>query len=362
MDRKPYHGGNLWKAAEKYNITPQEFIDFSANINPLGPTSKAIEAVKNSLESIKYYPEPEAEKLRLVLAKYLEVPVDSILLGNGAAELIYMLGRYYDSKRIILLSPCFSEYGEGSILSPFKYIYLDSNDDYKINVDNLIAEIKKDDIIYIGNPNNPTAVLTPYENIMKIYKRCDDVGAVLIVDEAFIDFLDNEKEYTLRYEAVKKANLIVLGSLTKFFAVPGLRLGYLITSKENISNFNKLLPTWRINVLAQAAGIASLQDEVYIRKTKKYIGRERRFLFENLRKIKGLKCYNSNVNFILINSSETGKNVELLQDFLGSKGILVRRCDTYKNLNSFYFRIAVKSHKDNIKLLELLKKFFTIIY
>jgi threonine-phosphate decarboxylase len=221
------------------------------------------------------------------------------------------------------------------------------------------AELKKDDILYIGNPNNPTAVLTPFESIMKIYDRCCEVGAVLIIDEAFIDFLDDEREYTLRFEAVKRNNLIVLGSLTKFFAVPGLRLGYMAASKDNIIKFKKLLPTWRINSLAQIAGLASLKDKTYIGKTREYVKKERKFLIEQLEKINGLKYYDSKVNFILINCRETGKDINSLQNFLGSKGVLIRRCDTYWNLDLYYFRIAVKTRQDNQKLSELLKQFFT---
>jgi len=368
MEHKPYHGGNLWEAAQKFGIKPQDFIDFSANINPLGPSPKAIQKIKSNLEMIRHYPQPGAEELKSELAGYLGIPEENLLLGNGAAELIYMLGRHFDSRRIVLAAPCFSEYGEGSLKSEFKYIDLGAEDGFAIKANAFMPEIKPGDVVYIGNPNNPTATLTPPDELLRIFEECQKKGATLVVDEAFIDFVDEEEKYTLRHEAckqpedccVKNSGLIVLGSLTKFFALPGLRLGYLVSSAENIKFFEKLLPTWRINSLAQVAGVASLNDQEYIQRTKINNKKEREFLLDGLQKINGIKPYRSHANFILVNCKETGRDIHQIQNYLGLQGILIRRCDTYRNLDEYYLRLAVRLRGDNERLLELLERYLGV--
>jgi threonine-phosphate decarboxylase len=351
---RPVHGGNVWAASKKWGIDPGNFLDYSANINPLGPSLKAVQAIKDNLGSLEHYPEPTGEALSEVLSKFLGVSTENLVLGNGGAELIYLVGRMFYKKRIMLLAPTFSEYGEGIEGAIYIRINLKADEGFKLPTSAIIAEVQEDDLIFIGNPNNPTGNIFPRGELLKVIKIAEEKKAVVIIDEAFIDFLDDDHFYSVRHDVEKYKNLIVVGSLTKFFALPSLRLGYAVAAKDTAKRMETLLPTWRINTFALKAGEASLKDVEYIKKTRSFIKRD--FLTQELVKIDGLKVYPSVANFILIDAQEVGITSKELQEKLGPKGILIRKCDSYYNLSPYYFRIAVRKREENIRLLNALKK------
>ncbi|KUO49761.1 MAG: hypothetical protein APF76_00505 [Desulfitibacter sp. BRH_c19] len=352
---KPVHGGNVWAASQRWGIAPENFLDFSANINLLGPSPKAIEVIQDSLGVLSHYPEPTGESFKICLSKFFNINSENIVLGNGGAELIYLVGRIFYKKRILLLAPTFSEYGEGIENPNIIYIGLDSKDSFMLPTNEIIHNMEKNDLIFIGNPNNPTGGIFPKEEIKKILETAVEKSAVVIIDEAFIDFLGDES-YSVRYWVNDYPNLIVVGSLTKFFAIPSLRLGYAIAARDTALRMEYLLPTWRINTFALKAGEASINDKEYIQKTLNFVKEEREFLTKGLTSIKGLKVYPGAANYILVDGESLGLTSGELQERLGPYGILIRKCASYYNLSPYYFRLGVKKREENIKLLETLKK------
>ncbi len=353
--KKPVHGGNVWAASQRWGIAPEKFLDYSANINPLGPSPKGIEAIKENLDSLRHYPEPTGDSFKETLGGFLSVTKDNLVLGNGGAELIYLVGRMFYKGRIILLAPTFSEYGEGIENPNIIKVNLKAEEKFQLPTDEILNKMQEDDLIFIGNPNNPTGNIFPREELLKIIKKAQTLKATVVIDEAFIDFLGDDS-YSVRYWVEDYSSLIVVGSLTKFFAIPALRLGYAVAAKETIKRMENLLPTWRINTFALKVGEASLKDNDYIKRTLDLIKVEREFLTNSLNEISGLKVYPSVANYILIDGQETGITSEELQERLGPEGILIRKCSSYCNLSSYYFRIAVRNRDENIKLLYAIKK------
>lgn len=352
---KPAHGGNVWAASQKWGIPPEEFLDYSANINPLGPSPKAIKAIQDNIGLLSHYPEPTGESFKVCLGRFFNMPVANMVLGNGGAELIYLAGRMFYKKRILLLAPTFSEYGEGIENPNIIRIGLQPEDAFMLPTEEIIHTMERDDLIFIGNPNNPTGTIFPKKELKKILEAALDKKAYVVVDEAFIDFLGDDS-YSVRYWVEDYKNLIVVGSLTKFFAIPSLRLGYAVVAEETARKMEYLLPTWRVNTFALLAGEASINDEEYMQKTLTFVKEEREFLASQLRLFKGLKVYSGAANYILVNGEGFGLTSEELQERLGPYGILIRKCTSFFNLSPYYFRLAVRKREENIRLLETLKK------
>lgn len=352
---KPGHGGNVWAASQKWGIPPEGFLDYSANINPLGPSPKAIKAIQENIGLLSHYPEPAGESFKACLGSFFNMPARNLVLGNGGAELIYLAGRMFYKNRVMLLAPSFSEYGEGIENPKIIRIGLQPEDRFMLPTEEIIHNMKRDDLLFIGNPNNPTGTISPREDIKKILDAASDKKAYVIVDEAFIDFLGDDS-YSVRYWVEDYKNLIVAGSLTKFFAIPSLRLGYAAAAEETARKMEYLLPTWRVNTFALKAGEASIKDEEYMEKTLTLVKNEREFLADQLRLIKGLKVYPGVANYILVDGESLALTSEELQERLGPYGILIRKCTSFFNLSPYYFRLAVRKREENIRLIETLKK------
>jgi len=353
-EAKNAHGGNVWVAAKKWKIHPDKFLDYSANINPLGMSIRGINAIKDNMGMLTHYPEPSGEGFKNSLSKYLHIQPENLVLGNGGSELIYLVGRMYYQNRILLLAPTFSEYGEGIGQPYIKQVNLDPEVGFKLPTKEIIEEMRESDLIFIGNPNNPTGNLFSWKELKQIILAAGDVKAVVVIDEAFIDFAGDE--HSCRYLVADHKNLVVLGSLTKFFAMPSLRLGYAVSAAENVKKMEQLLPPWRINTMALAVGEASIKHQEYIDESLVTVKKERDFLSEELRKIKGLKVYSSVSNFILIDALNTGFTANEIQEKIGPKGILIRECNNFGNLSPYYFRAAVKTRSENEKFLSILSR------
>jgi len=349
------HGGNVWAASQKWGIPPEQFLDYSANINPLGPSRKATKALQESMNLLSHYPEPTGESFKACLGNFLKMTTRNIVLGNGGAELIYLVGRMFYKNRIILLAPTFSEYGEGIENPHIIRIALRSKDGFILPTEEIIHAMQGEDLIFIGNPNNPTGTIFSKEEIKKILEAALQKNAYVVIDEAFIDFLGDDS-YSVRYWVDEYKNLIVVGSLTKFFAIPSLRLGYAVASEETAYKMEYLLPTWRVNTFALKAGEVSINDEEYIEKTLDLVKEEREFLVNQLALIKGLKVYPGMANYILVDGEDIGLTSEELQEKLGPYGILIRKCTSFFNLSPYYFRLGVRKREENLRFIDTLRK------
>lgn len=351
---KPVHGGDVWTAAQRWGMDLDEILDFSANINPLGPSPLALQAIVENIPRLTHYPEPCGESCRLALAEYLKVDEANVVLGNGGSELIYLLGRMFYKKRLVLLAPCFSEYGEGLENPHIVRIPLDAGSGFALPWPGIMEALEPGDLIFVGNPNNPTGNLFDPRQLLELAAYVRDLEGTMVVDEAFLDFTG--RELSLTQEVEDNPHLIVVGSLTKFFAIPGLRLGYAVACKEHIQRIEFLLPTWRINTLAIAAGRASLADRIYIENTVSLMRQERRFLMEQLQELDFLQAFPGASNFLLINAEKSGLTAAQWAEHLRRYGILIRDCSNFANLSPYYFRIAVKNRHHNLRLIEALKR------
>ncbi|GAB6169534.1 threonine-phosphate decarboxylase CobD [Clostridium carnis] len=349
------HGGNVKEISRKYGINPKEIIDFSANINPLGISDLVKNAMIDAIDKIEKYPDITYYDLKNSIAKYENIDSENLVLGNGAAEIIFNIVRALKPGKVLLKAPTFGEYEEAilSVDGEIKYHYLKAENNF--NLDKSIIE-KIDntiDMIFICNPNNPTGGLVEKELIKDIAKKALEVNAILVVDESFLDFLDNESEFSCISFLEDYKNIIVVKSLTKFFAIPGIRIGYGITKNKAIVNLiNKVSVPWSINIIAENGVIAALKDKDYIAKSREFLNKEKLYLYNELNKIEEISVIKPSVNFIMFKV----KNNKSIQEELIKKGVLIRKCENYNGLDSSYYRVAVRTREENEILLKSLKE------
>lgn len=344
----------MYKLLEPNNNVVQSFIDFSTVINSLGPSPMALDALRRGVSLIRHYPDPDSRELKMAFSRFLNTPVENILLGNGETEIIHSLIKALSPKRLLLPIPLMEQRGELPADIPVEYLILNRGNTFSFPVKSLQNTLQPGDLILISNPNNPTGMLIPRKRMEKIAEEVRRKGAVLVVDEAYMDFV--EENETLLPECIENPALIVIGSLTKFFAMPGLQLGYLAADKSIVKKVAQVMLPWRINIMAQLAGKASLEDTSYIMTTLKFTKRERDFLIYGLRQIRGLKVYPSSANFILVNCKNTGKTAYELSEQLRMRGILIQVAECLPVLDQYYFRISVRQRNDNLTLLKKLRE------
>lgn len=345
------HGGNIWLYRKKV-------IDFSANINPLGLSPRAKRTIQKNISALVHYPDPQAMDLKNTIAAFHSINQNNILVGNGSIEFIHLIPRALKVKNVLIAGPTFSEYEFAASSNSAKSLFVlaQEKDDFKIDILKVKKFIPKVDLIFLCNPNNPTAFLMAKSEILGLFDLCKRYNTALVIDEAFMDFVPNAQEVTLVKDAIKYDRLLVIRSLTKFFALAGLRLGYLIGQRSIIERIAKFQYPWNVNSLGQIAAREVLKDRDYIKLTEAFILRERNYLFEGLKKIKGLKVYNPSANFIFckLESCKLKDSLRLNKELLKS-GIIIRCCDNFRGLNNRFFRVAVRTRSENKKLIFCLK-------
>ncbi|NLI92681.1 MAG: threonine-phosphate decarboxylase [Peptococcaceae bacterium] len=345
------HGGDIYSA--KKLINSGEILDFSANINPLGLPPAVKDAVIHQLDECTGYPDPFCRELVTVLAEYENTQEEHILCGNGASDIIFRLVLALRPKKALLLAPTFADYEKAlnTVHCEINYYNLKAQNDFSVQhdfLDQITAEL---DMVFICNPNNPTGQLCTNPFLKKVFDKCLETDTIVLVDECFMDFVDDPENYSAQSYLCKYSNLLILKAFTKIFAMPGIRLGYVLTSNPTILDQTRLAgQDWSVSLVAQAAGKAALTQIEYLEKTKLLIRAERKFLIKELSQL-GFKVFGSKANYVFF---ESAKYLDLHQRLLG-KGILIRSCSNYVNLKSGYFRIAVKNHEDNCKLIATIK-------
>ena len=322
-------------------------IDFSSNINPLGTPKSVTKAIQNNIHSIMNYPDEDPSALLDVLARYTGVPADNLVLGNGAVEIIYnFCHAFLTSKTHTLIpSPTFSEYESASSLYGASVSYFNTMN-LSDSIDEFLSNIPVGGCVFLCNPNNPTGELLSKKNVLSIVKHAEQSSSLVFLDECFIEMAGSGEsviEYTLKHE-----NLLILRSLTKSFAMPGIRIGYASASTDIIKVLRRIRIPWSINSLALVAAQAAVAVPSHIGKSQNVIKHESLYLKQSISKLKNFECLDSSANFILI---KTTHNSSILQKALLSKGILVRDCKSFRGLDSHYIRIAIRSHADNQKLI-----------
>ena len=290
------------------------------------------------------------------MAGYLGVEPANLALGNGSIELIYLLPRIFTFDSALVPAPGFSEYEYAVRLTQTqcRFVYL-KPPDYAWDLPALREEIARGGLIFLCNPNNPTGTFLGRADLEAVLESLP-ASALLVMDEAFIDFMVDHRDLTLVSRAVQDPRVLVLGSLTKFFALPGLRLGFLAGTPERIKKLAAFLPPWNINSLAQAAGKAALGEVKYIQQTRDYVFQARQLLFEALSAIPGLNPLPPTANFIFCRLGPELPNAPRLVELMGQKGFLLRDCSNYRGLDDRGLRLAVRRRQDNLNLAATLRE------
>lgn len=366
------HGGNIFQFAHEQRIEPYEVVDFSANINPLGPSQRGLDALNVQLRYISHYPDATNDDVLNAIADTYGMDKHQIIVGNGAAELLYAICRLPGYTGAFVPAPGFSEYKEALEASkiPVRDIFYRPREDDNgkpyfevpyLALETFAAELKGQDgriIVFLGNPNNPDGTLLDKDHIRTVASMLKDANSLLIIDESFIDFVGNDplqdNEHSMRSLVNEFDNIIVVHSFTKFYAVPGLRIGAAFTNETLITQLQQYIPSWSVNTLAQAYTKAALNDVDYIKRTKQELNEERAFMYNALDAIEGITVYPPSANFILFQVNQEGITANYINEELKKYNMIVRNCDSYVGLTNHWVRIAIKDHDTNIKLVDKL--------
>lgn len=366
------HGGNIFQFAHEQRIEPYEVVDFSANINPLGPSQRGLDALNAQLRYISHYPDATNDDVLNAIADTYGMDKHQIIVGNGAAELLYAICRLPGYTGAFVPAPGFSEYKEALEASkiPVRDIFYRPREDDNgkpyfevpyLALETFAAELKGQDgriIVFLGNPNNPDGTLLDKDHIRTVASMLKDANSLLVIDESFIDFVGNDplqdNEHSIRSLVNEFDNIIVVHSFTKFYAVPGLRIGAAFTNETLITQLQQYIPSWSVNTLAQAYTKAALNDVDYIKRTKQELNEERAFMYNALDAIEGITVYPPSANFILFQVNQEGITANYINEELKKYNMIVRNCDSYLGLTNHWVRIAIKDHDTNIKLVDKL--------
>ncbi|HWR73971.1 MAG TPA: threonine-phosphate decarboxylase CobD [Nitrospirota bacterium] len=347
------HGGNIRSAARQYGLSERDIIDFSSNVNPLGPSPAALKETKRSLSLLGRYPDPDAADLRMAVAGHFGIQPEEIVCGNGSNGLIHLIPRTFRPKKVLIPVPTFTEYAAaveaaGGEVVPLQ---LAEHGGFRIDPVEMAFALKGVDMAFLCNPNNPTGRLIPRAEMHEIIRYALEAGVRLVIDETFMDFIEPD---SLLKEVAHTSHCICLRTFAKFFGMPGLRIGYAVAGMENAAVLRGSLEPWAVNVLAERAAVAALNDWKYIKRTREMVEREREHLLGELRLLPGVETYPAFANFLLLKL--TGVNGPALCDKLALRGILVRDCSSFPGMGNRHIRIAVRNRKENNRLVQALRE------
>lgn len=351
------HGGTVFAVARRLGVSPDDILDFSASINPLGPPAGVRGAVAAAFDRLVHYPDSGATELREALARRHHLLPENICVANGSTELIYLVPRLVAGRRGLIVAPPFSEYARSLTRAGWEIDYLDPDPDqgFALSLDILDRRLAEGcDLLFLANPGNPTGALIPAKDVAEILRLCRSRGTFLVLDEAFIDFREEESATSL---VVEGGGAVVLRSMTKFYAIPGLRLGYAVGCGEVSARLAALREPWSVNTLAQAAGIACLEDRDYPARTRDLVAAERERLAAGINALPGLEVYPSAANYLLVRI-DAGLTAPELAARLLAERVLIRDCSSFRGLSERFFRVAVRGAGENMRLLDLLGKVF----
>ncbi|MEG2983213.1 MAG: histidinol-phosphate transaminase [Peptostreptococcaceae bacterium] len=353
------HGANLYDLSNKLGLNKKELMDFSSNINPLGSSILAKQAVIDNIDMVSIYPDPSYQKLKHAISDYCNCSMSNILLGSGATELISSFTDIVNPKKAVLLSPSYSEYEkELNKVNCDVHKYFSTKENlFKVDINDFIKFINSDnhDMVIICNPNNPTGFAFSNTQIRYIL---ENTNTFIMIDETYIEFSDTSI-YSSTNLVDEFNKLFVIRGTSKFFGTPGIRLGYGLTSNEKIKEaINTKIDLWNINTLASIMGEVMFNDKNFINTASNTLKSERDYLLNELSCIKDFRVYHSDGNFILSEITSKKLTASALRDMLIEKHIIIRDCKSFEGLDEYFFRVCTLDHNQNKLLIESLKSIF----
>ncbi len=350
MIGRPEHGGRAFELARRLGLAPGEILDFSANVNPLGPPPGLKRVLQRALAEIVNYPEPHAGPLRAALADWHGVKPAQVLVGNGSTALFYLLCRALAPRRAVVFEPAFSEYARalaaagaeiGRVITQRGRLFCPDGS----GIGQALAQ--RPELIFVARPVSPGGALPDPEVLAELIERA--APAVVVLDEAFLDFTPEET-----WAGHQAQNLIVTRTLTKFYALTGLRLGYLVGPLKLVARISALDEPWSVNHLAQTAGSYCLDQTEYAARTRRVVARARERLARAIETLPGAFVYPSTANYLLVWADEPGPTVPELAGRLENRGILIRDCANFRGVGPNHFRVAVRRESENRRLVAAL--------
>ena len=344
---KLVHGGDWAGYRAEFGC---DALDFSANVSPLGLPAGVAAAITNALPTADRYPDPLCRELRAALAGAEGVPADWILCGNGAADLIFRLALAVRPRRALLPAPTFAEYEAAlqTVGCAVQRVFLREENEFAVTEEFIDAVTPETDIVFLCQPNNPTGQVTPPALVERLVRRCAECGAVLVVDECFLDFLPDRDAWTAKQLLRDAPQLIILKAFTKLYAMAGVRLGYALCGDAALlEKMRGAGQPWAVSSLAQAAGLAALQETAYADAVRALIAEQRPRMAAGLRAL-GLRVMDGQANYLLFRATPD------LGEKLRRRGAVVRSCANYPGLDAAWYRTAVRTAEENTRLLQIM--------
>ena len=353
-----FHGSDIEKICEVYHLDPKNIIKFGANVNPLGLSENVKQQLASRLDILSSYPDRDYTTLRNTISEYCNVPAEFILPGNGSSELIALLIQERNPKHTLILGPTYSEYSRELSFSGStqEYYHLREEDNFVLNVDDLCQTLEGNyDFLIICNPNNPTSSAITREDLQKLLTFCAENNIFVMIDETYVEFAPDISEITAVTLTKEFTNLMVLRGVSKFYAAPGMRLGYGITGNlDFLKKMKEKQVPWSLNSLGALAGELMLQDKDYIHRTRELILSERTRLLQALVEIPTYKTYPAYANFILLKIQKPVLTSYDVFDACIRQGLMIRDCSSFECLDGEYIRFCIMNLEDNTRLLNIL--------
>ena len=340
MKMNKIHGGDIYRNHVQ--------IDFSVNVNPFGIPEAVEKALYEAVKTCSKYPDIHAERLKQEVGKMLKLLEEYLLFGNGASELFLAVIHAIQPKKTVIPVPSFYGYEYAANAVAQEVIYYEMKKENAFCLDEAFFEVLTEDVdlLFLANPNNPTGSLIEQDYLKRLLHYCKKHGIYVVLDECFIEFCTQDVSMLKEIEIFE--NVMIIRAFTKIYAIPGVRLGYLICSNQMLlEKIKRQLPEWNLSNFAQQAGCACAKEHAFIEQTAVFVGEERKILEDNLKSM-GFLVYPSDADFLLLYSEKP------LYDRLLEHGILIRNCENFRGLSKGFYRIAVKSRAENEILLKLI--------
>jgi threonine-phosphate decarboxylase len=352
------HGAEVLGAAEESGLLPQEILDFSSSVNPLGPSKRALDAAKGAFSQIAAYPDSNSNELRQIIANHFGINRGNIVVGNGSTELMYLFAEVFMKKgdKAVMPAPTFGEYASAVCKTGEATKFVKLGKTFTVEPESFKRNMIGAKLVFLCNPNNPTSMLISQETLKDIIETALAKDTLVFLDEDFLEFVEAEKSLSMINKIDKYPNLFVLRSFTKIYGLTGLRVGYGIANPDIINVLSSAKIPWNINCIAQAAAVAALKDEQHLHVTLELIRKEKAWLMGEFGKFSGFKFTEPDANFFFIDVRKSGFTAAELKSKMLKQGILIRDCTSFKGLDEFYVRVAVKTHQENERMLSAFRR------